>query len=187
MTESAPGVIRIGISSWGGLPGFYPSSIRSGDKLTWFARFFSVVEVNVSFYRIVPPATYDTWAEITPREFMFDVKAFSELTHFRESPPGETFAAFRDSYASLRDMGLLGGVLFQFPPRFADTSSSRAFCGAWGGKWQVMWRSSSFVTTPGSLQIARSRPFPCSGKTVSPMPLPTSRRSRTTPCRRFRP
>ena len=127
MTESAPGAIRIGISSWGGLPGFYPSSIKSGDKLTWFARFFSVVEVNVSFYRIVPPATYDTWAEITPPVFMFDVKAFSELTHFRESPPGETFAAFRDSYASVRDMGRLGGVLFQFPPRFANTPSSREY------------------------------------------------------------
>jgi uncharacterized protein YecE (DUF72 family) len=82
----SPGTIRIGISSWGSLPGFYPAKIKSGDKLTWFARFFSVVEVNVSFYRIVPPRTYDTWAGITPDDFMFDVKAFSELTHFREPP-----------------------------------------------------------------------------------------------------
>ena len=45
------GDIRIGISSWGGLPGFYPSNVKSAEKLAWFARFFSVVEVNVSFYQ----------------------------------------------------------------------------------------------------------------------------------------
>jgi uncharacterized protein YecE (DUF72 family) len=126
--RAAPaGEIRIGISSWGGLPGFYPSNIKSGEKLAWFARFFSVVEVNVSFYRIVPPHTYVNWAELTPPDFIFDVKAFQELTHFRETPPDETFAAFRASYDPLREMNRLGGVLFQFPPRFANTSASRTY------------------------------------------------------------
>jgi uncharacterized protein YecE (DUF72 family) len=126
--RAAPaGEIRIGISSWGGLPGFYPSKIKSGEKLAWFARFFSVVEVNVSFYRIVPPHTYVNWAELTPPDFIFDVKAFQELTHFRETPPDETFAAFRASYDPLREMNRLGGVLFQFPPRFANTSASRTY------------------------------------------------------------
>src|SRR5688500_7618520 len=89
------GDIRIGISSWGGLPGFYPSSVKSAEKLAWFARFFTVVEVNVSFYRIVPPHTYVNWAEMTPPDFVFDVKAFGELTHFRDPPPDETFTSFR--------------------------------------------------------------------------------------------
>jgi uncharacterized protein YecE (DUF72 family) len=121
------GEIRIGISSWGGLPGFYPSSVKSGEKLAWFARFFSVVEVNVSSYRIVPPHTYQNWAELTPPEFIFDVKAFQELTHFRDPPPDETFVAFRASYAPLRDTNRLGGILFQFPPRFANTPLSRNY------------------------------------------------------------
>ncbi len=128
MTERAgpPGQIRIGISSWGSLPGFYPSGIKAGDKLTWFARFFSVVEVNVSFYRLVSPQTYMNWTETTPADFMFDVKALGELTHFRDPPPDDTFTAFRDSYEPLRQAGRLGGVLYQFPPRFANTSPSRA-------------------------------------------------------------
>jgi len=121
------GEIRIGISSWGGLPGFYPSHIKSAEKLAWFARFFTAVEVNVSFYRIVPPHTYVNWAELTPADFMFDVKAFQELTHFRDPPPDETFAAFRASYAPLRDINRLGGVLFQFPPRFTNSPVSRAY------------------------------------------------------------
>ena len=64
---------------------------------------------------------------MTPADFMFDVKAFGELTHFREPPPDETFAAFRASYAPLRDTKRLGGVLFQFPPRFANTPVSRNY------------------------------------------------------------
>jgi uncharacterized protein YecE (DUF72 family) len=119
--------IRIGISSWGGLPGFYPSGVISGDRLAWYARFFSVVEVNVSFYRIVRPHTYDTWIGITPHDFVFDVKAFQELTHFRESPPDETFTAFRESYAPLGEASRLGAILYQFPPRFANTSVSRDY------------------------------------------------------------
>jgi uncharacterized protein YecE (DUF72 family) len=125
--SASAGEIRIGISSWGGLPGFYPSGVKSSEKLAWFARFFSVVEVNVSFYRLVPPHTYVNWAELTPADFMFDVKAFGELTHFRDPPPDETFAAFRASYAPLREMNRLGGVLFQFPPRFANTAVSREY------------------------------------------------------------
>jgi uncharacterized protein YecE (DUF72 family) len=126
-TRARAGEIRIGISSWGGLPGFYPSGVKSSEKLAWFARFFSVVEVNVSFYRLVPPHTYVNWAELTPADFMFDVKAFGELTHFRDPPPDETFTAFRASYAPLREMNRLGGVLFQFPPRFANTPVSRKY------------------------------------------------------------
>jgi uncharacterized protein YecE (DUF72 family) len=119
--------IRIGISSWGGLPGFYPSGVKSGDRLAWYARVFSVVEVNTSFYQIVRPQTYDKWIDDTPDDFAFDVKAFKELTHFREPPPEETFAAFRASYEPLREAGRLGGILYQFPPRFANTAVSRDY------------------------------------------------------------
>ena len=125
--DNPNGEIRIGISSWGSLPGFYPARVKSGDKLAWYARFFMVVEVNVSSYRIVPPRTYAKWADTTPRSLIFDVKAFGELTHFRDPPPDETFSAFRASYEPLREDGRLGAVLYQFPPRFANTPVSRIY------------------------------------------------------------
>ena len=131
-----PGQVRIGISSWGSLPGFYPAGAKGSDKLRWFSRFFSVVEVNVSFYRIVPPHTYEGWAETTPDGFAFDVKAFNELTHAREAPPADTFARFRESYAPLRDRGRLGGVLFQFPPRFDNSSPNHAHLGRVAGQME---------------------------------------------------
>jgi uncharacterized protein YecE (DUF72 family) len=122
-----PRQIRIGISSWGGLPGFYPSGVKAGDRLSWYARFFSVVEINVSFYRLVRPDTYRRWSEATPATFVFDVKAFQELTHFREPPPDATFDAFRGSYEPLREAGKLGGILWQFPPRFTNSPAARAY------------------------------------------------------------
>jgi uncharacterized protein YecE (DUF72 family) len=101
--------------------------VKSAEKLSWYARFFSVVEVNVSFYRQVPAKTYAQWASITPGDFVFDVKAFGELTHFRDAPPDQIFEEFRASYAPLRDDGRLGGVLFQFPPRFTNSPQSRSY------------------------------------------------------------
>lgn len=124
---SARGRIRVGMSSWSSLPGFYPSSTKAGERLAWYARFFDVVEVNVSFYRLVPPRTYAQWLELTPGDFVFDVKAFGELTHATETPADATFDAFRESYGPVRAAGRLGGVLFQFPPRFANNSESRAY------------------------------------------------------------
>ncbi len=123
---SLSGRVRIGISSWGSLPGFYPPRIKSGDKLAWYGRSFDLVEVNVSFYRVVPPHTYVQWIDTTPDGFQFDVKAFQELTHFSDPPPDETFDAFRRSYEPLREFDRLGCVLFQFPPRFTNSPASRA-------------------------------------------------------------
>jgi uncharacterized protein YecE (DUF72 family) len=117
-------MIRIGISSWGDLPGFYPSGVKSGDRLAWYARFFSLVEVNTSYYAILPARNYGRWADATPTDFLFDVKAFSELSSSRMLPAAATFAAFRASYHPLREAGKMGAVLFQFSPSFTNTPRS---------------------------------------------------------------
>jgi uncharacterized protein YecE (DUF72 family) len=123
-----PGDVRIGISSWGSLPGFYPSGVKPAERLAWYARYFAVVEVNVSYYRLVPPRTYDTWLESTPETLVFDVKALGDLTHFRDTPPTDAaFADFRASYEPLRAAHRLGGALFQFPPRFTNSARSRQY------------------------------------------------------------
>lgn len=65
------------------------------------------------------------WAERTPDDFVFDVKAYSELTwhhrddHGRGQPPqSETFARFGEMTQPLREAGKMGAILFQFPPWF---------------------------------------------------------------------
>lgn len=119
--------VRVGISSWNSLPGFYPARTRADDKLPWYARHFPIVEVNTSYYRPVPASTYEKWIALTPDGFLFDVKAFRDLTHGETIPLDSTFAQFRDSLEPLRTANRFGCALFQFPPSFGNTRMSREF------------------------------------------------------------
>ncbi len=119
--------VRVGISSWNSLPGFYPARTRADDKLPWYARHFPIVEVNTSYYRPVPASTYEKWIALTPDGFLFDVKAFRDLTHGDTIPPDTTFRLFRDSLEPLRAANRFGCALFQFPPNFGNTQTNREF------------------------------------------------------------
>jgi uncharacterized protein YecE (DUF72 family) len=119
--------VRVGISSWNSLPGFYPARTRADDKLPWYARHFPIVEVNTSYYRPVPASTYEKWIALTPEGFLFDVKAFRDLTHGETIPPDSTFTQFRDSLEPLREANRFGCALYQFPPSFGNTQTSRDF------------------------------------------------------------
>jgi uncharacterized protein YecE (DUF72 family) len=88
---------------------------------------FNTVEVNVSFYRLIPPATARGWARITPPGFEFAVKAWQKFTHpkmharaagkVEEVTPAD-LERFRAGLAPLAEAGKLGAVLLQFPPSF---------------------------------------------------------------------
>lgn len=119
--------VRVGISSWNSLPGFYPARTRADDKLPWYARHFPIVEVNTSYYRPVPTSTYEKWISLTPDGFLFDVKAFRDLTHGDSLPLDATFAQFRDSLAPLRAANRFGCALYQFPPSFGNSQANRDF------------------------------------------------------------
>jgi uncharacterized protein YecE (DUF72 family) len=124
---SAPGQILIGTAAWSDLNDFYPSGVRGTDRITYYARQFNVVEVNASFYALLPPENYARWVAITPDDFTFNVKAPGQLTgHDRNQTSTQgLFSAFRESIAALRVSGKLGAVLFQFPPWFDNTSANR--------------------------------------------------------------
>src|SRR4051812_20808007 len=108
-TNTAPR-IRVGTAAWADHEDFYPRGTKPGDRISYYAKHFPVVEVNSSYYHIMPARNYALWAEKTPDDFVFNVKAFGELTgHVREvTPTRETFDAFRASYAPLREANKLG-------------------------------------------------------------------------------
>lgn len=113
--------IYVGTSSWSDHANFYPPGLPSNQQITFYAQHFPIVEINSTFYRMMPARNFQLWAERTPPGFIFDVKPYRQLTwHDRENPPtDETFAAFRESLQPLRDAGKLGAITFQFPPRYA--------------------------------------------------------------------
>ncbi len=79
-------MIRIGTSGWSydhwaGV--LYPERTPASGRLACYAREFSTVELNASFYRWPKDSTFAGWRERLPDGFTMSVKAHRGLTHFR--------------------------------------------------------------------------------------------------------
>ena len=143
--------IRVGTSGWSYPSGkgtwngiFYPAGRGRGsrgkfDELAFYAEHFDTVEINSTFYRIPTPATAQTWARRTPREFDFSLKLYQKFTHPEmflkatgESPSdlGEgDVDQFRAAIEPLAVAGKLGALLAQFPASFKNEPASRGYLG----------------------------------------------------------
>src|SRR5580765_6902000 len=60
---------------------FYPQGATNAEaRLRYYASQFPMVEVDSSYYAIPAPETAQLWAQRTPPDFVFNVKAFRALT-----------------------------------------------------------------------------------------------------------
>ena len=118
--------VYVGTCSWADHANFYPEKLPSNRQISYYAQSFPIVELNSSFYRMMPIRNFQLWSERTPDGFIFDVKPFRQITwHDRKNPPNEDVTTtFRDSLEPLREAGKLGAVHFQFPPWFAFRESN---------------------------------------------------------------
>ena len=125
-------MILCGTCAWSDHQHFYPKSVRAGDKLAYYARHFSVVEVDSTFYALPKPTVTARWAAQTPEGFVFDVKANRMMTLHDRSLPNiaeklPVFRAFDELLQPIREKGRLRALLFQFPPWFAKTQSHQHY------------------------------------------------------------
>ena len=153
------GTILVGTASWTDKSliqcgRFYPSDVKTAEqRLRYYASEFPIVEVDSSYYAIPSEQTAQLWAERTPANFVFDVKAFRMLTQHQTAPrvlpkdiyeslplekkslyykdlPDELLDAlwseFRNALLPLKEAGKLGIVLFQFPPWFLANKANLA-------------------------------------------------------------
>jgi uncharacterized protein YecE (DUF72 family) len=163
MSRGKKGRVLIGISSWTEPTlikrgNFYPKGANSAEeRLKFYATQFPIVEVDSSYY--FPPSERNAalWAERTPKDFTFNIKAYSLLTEhptkleslykeIRESLPeelqkkrnvyrdklpedavDEVWKRFRESLMPLHSAGKLGSVLFQFPQWFVIGRGSKDY------------------------------------------------------------
>ena len=118
---STPGVVRVGISGWTYKPWrgvFFPPGLAQKRELEFAASGFRTIEINGTFYSLQRPSSFQSWAERTPDNFVFSVKASRYITHVRrlreiERPLANFFAS------GLLKLGpKLGPILWQFPPNF---------------------------------------------------------------------
>ncbi len=93
---------------------FYPPGLSPAEFLPYYARHFSCVEVNATYYRIPDPATMARMERKTPPGFRFVVKLHQSMTHDRALDPG-TVRAFLAVLEPLKQAGKYDGLLAQFP------------------------------------------------------------------------
>jgi uncharacterized protein YecE (DUF72 family) len=96
---------------------FYPPGIRSADFLGYYARHFSAVEVNATYYRMPSARTLEQMERKTPPGFRFVVKLHQSMTHEGARDPA-LYDEFRAALAPLKAAGKYDGLLAQFPWSF---------------------------------------------------------------------
>jgi uncharacterized protein YecE (DUF72 family) len=152
--------VRFGTASWTDpsllAPGvFYPERVTTPEtRLRYYASVFSVVEVDSTYYALPSRRVAELWAERTPDDFTFDVKAFAWMTGhateterlprtLKDALPDETlerkrlypkdvphdvrdeaWRIFADAVVPLRESGKLGAVFLQYPSWVRPASHS---------------------------------------------------------------
>jgi len=121
-----PVEVRVGTAGWR-LARVDAGAGGEGSHLERYARLFSCVEINSSFYRPHRPATYARWAASVPSGFRFSLKIPKEITHVRRLvDAGDVLARFLDESAPLGEKRAV--LLVQLPPSFAyDSAVACAF------------------------------------------------------------
>ncbi|HYC48942.1 MAG TPA: DUF72 domain-containing protein [Burkholderiales bacterium] len=115
------GMIRIGISGWRYEPWrgvFYPKDLAQRRELEFASRAFPTIELNGSFYSLQHPASYQTWYDETPDDFVFAIKGGRYITHLLRLKNCESAMAnfFASGIFNLCEK--TGPFLWQFPPQF---------------------------------------------------------------------
>ncbi len=118
---SNSGIVRVGISGWTYPPWrgvFFPKKLAHNRELEFASNTFRTIEINGTFYSLQRPSTFQVWADRTPEDFVFSVKASRYVTHMRRLREIEVPLAnfFASGILKLGDK--LGPILWQFPPNF---------------------------------------------------------------------
>ncbi|MEJ5990229.1 DUF72 domain-containing protein [Ramlibacter sp. PS3R-8] len=144
------GNILVGTASWTdktliACGRFYPPACKTAEqRLQFYAQQFPLVEVDSSYYAMPTPQVAQLWAQRTPADFTFNVKAFRLFTGHQTQPGvlhrdlqqalgpqgagnlyyadvpleirDELWRRFIEALEPLKRAGKLGAVHFQFAP-----------------------------------------------------------------------
>lgn len=122
--------VRLGTCSFadeGLVKTWYPRGVSTSKaRLQYYAERFDTVEVDSPYYHLPDPGVTRNWAQRTPPEFTFHVKAHKTMTWHEGEPSDEAFVEFRASLEPLELSGKLRGILMQYHPRFRKSADALA-------------------------------------------------------------
>lgn len=149
--------ILVGTASWTDKSllqsGWYPKGADSAEeRLRYYAEQFPLVEVDSTYYFPPSEKNSELWVERTPKDFTFNIKAFSLLTQHPTKPQAlyedlrvktdkknlylddlkpeavdEVWERFLSALVPLHAAGKLGALLFQFPHWFPISKRNKQY------------------------------------------------------------
>ena len=118
----------------------YPQKLQPKNLLKYYEQElgFDCVEINATYYNLVPPNVFKNMAEKTEKDFEFVVKAYRGITHDlfddrlkNKKPTKEQTLNDCDKFVRslnpLRETNKLGCVLLQFPVFCPATNQSKDY------------------------------------------------------------
>ncbi len=125
-----PATVRLGTCSFadeGLLKSWYPRGVSTSKaRLAYYSERFETVEVDSPYYHLPDPDVTGRWAQRTPPEFVFHVKAHASMTGHEEADRETAYAGFRRSLEPLELSGKLRGILLQYHPRVVKSAEAKA-------------------------------------------------------------
>ncbi len=109
---------------WLGL--LYPPGTKPADFLEIYAQHFNAVELNASFYAIPGVKAFEGMVKKSEARVRFAVKIHQTMTHSRDADK-EMYQRLFESVQPLREVGMLGPFLAQFPYSFHRTPENRVY------------------------------------------------------------
>ena len=109
---------------WLGL--LYPQGTRSSEFLKIYAQHFNGVELNSSFYATPGIKAFKGMVDKSKARVRFSVKVHQSVTHKRDADD-DTYQRLFESVAPLREVGMLGPFLLQFPYSFHRNPDNRRY------------------------------------------------------------
>jgi uncharacterized protein YecE (DUF72 family) len=118
-TTTKSGRIYCGVGGWTYEPWrgvFYPKGLPHAQELKYAGQHLTSIEINSTFYRTQPPASFRKWASEVPAGFIFSLKGPRYAVNRRMlAEAGDSIKRFLDS--GITELGdKLGPVLWQFTP-----------------------------------------------------------------------
>ena len=119
----------VGTANWNELRCFYPRGTKQDEKLAYYATQLTAVEVNATFFRMLPPSTIARWADQTSDDFTMSLKAHRLISGWLRNPDKAVQDGFDKHVAMVQpavDAGKFLAFLIQFPGKLeASTELER--------------------------------------------------------------
>jgi uncharacterized protein YecE (DUF72 family) len=99
---------------------FYPKGLPVAQRAAYFSTQFNTVEINGSFYGLLPAKSYERWRAETGENFRLSVKVSKTITHIQRMKDVRlAWEKFLETTLPLKEKR--GPYLFQFPSSFSGT------------------------------------------------------------------